>query len=121
MDIEKSLSALREELRKRGVSTSRAMDVISRVRLVVRDEFGPGNGYPSVEGLLKGVIAAGAIDDGHLHAHAAQAAARELIASWMDVVNDSDERDLTTMMLRDIDETVDSLLAWRRVLQSGSR
>lgn len=120
MNIEKSLTSLRKELRACGANAERAMRVISRVRLIVRDEFGEGDARPPVEEVLRGVIEAEALDDGHLHAHAAQAAARELIASWMDVVNDSSERDLTTMMLVDIDETVDNLLAWRRLLQPKS-
>jgi hypothetical protein len=104
-----------------GLDEDAVEGAMMRLHLVLRDAVGDESPSASVESLLRGVVDAEAIDDGHLHAHAAQAAARELIASWRDVIlegseEDSAHRHLTGMMVTDIDEVIAILRQWKACL-----
>lgn len=103
-----------------GLDDDAVEGAMMRLHLVLHDALGESSPSTSVESLLRGVVDAEAIDDGHLHAHAAQAAARELIASWRDVILEGSEdrsyHDLTGMMITDIDEVIAVLRQWKACL-----
>ncbi len=115
----------RELLYGGGLDEDDVEAAMMRLHLVLRDAVGDKcseSSRPTVEQVLRGVVDTDVLDDGHLHSYAAQSAARELIASWMDVVCEGcegpDSYDLTRMMVVDIDETIAVLRRWKAELVS---